>query len=207
MGRAVFGEPLRAHRPEIGLVGAPGNARPIDHQRDTDCDENHDGQQHGLGPAGTRAVIAAIVPDPATCVCAVVHTCTGFEGASVVAVAKGLLVRWMMMSPAPPADGPDTKAPHPELQAEKSKNSWPDPYRVWPFAFADVAGDGSMLPDVDVYKQGLDRVSARVLPTAAAATCLRRCGFAGRTVGAIATSSRYPPLRHGELGGSHAHSK
>lgn len=83
MRRAVFGEPLRAHPPEIGLVGAPGNARLVDHQRDTDCDENRDGQQHGLGPAGTRAVIASIVPDPAARVCAVVHTCTGFEGASV----------------------------------------------------------------------------------------------------------------------------
>jgi hypothetical protein len=84
MRRAVFGEPLRAHPPEIGSVGAPGNARLVDHQRDTDCDENRDGQQHGLGPPGTRAVITSIVPDPAARVCAVVHTCTGwFEGASV----------------------------------------------------------------------------------------------------------------------------
>ena len=48
---AVLGEPLRGHPPEIGL-GRPGNARPVNHQYDTDCDEKSDGQPHGLGPAG-----------------------------------------------------------------------------------------------------------------------------------------------------------
>ena len=48
MRPAVFGEPLRAHPPEIGLGAAPGDARLVDDQHATDCDEKCDGEQHGL---------------------------------------------------------------------------------------------------------------------------------------------------------------
>ena len=76
MRRAVFGEPLRAHPPEIGLVGTPGSARPVDEQRATDCDENCDGEQHGLDAAGSRAAMPTIVPDQEARGCPVLHICT-----------------------------------------------------------------------------------------------------------------------------------
>ena len=80
MRRAVFGEPLRAHPPEIGLVGAPGSARPVDDQRATDCDENRNGEQHGLEAAGSRAAIPTIVPDQEARGCPVLHICTKSGG-------------------------------------------------------------------------------------------------------------------------------
>ena len=52
MRRPVFGEPLRAHPPEVGSLRAPGHARLVDDQRATDGDENHDGEQHGGGRDG-----------------------------------------------------------------------------------------------------------------------------------------------------------
>ena len=73
MRRAVFGEPLLAHPPKIGCIDAPGSTRLVDHQRANACDENGDGEQHGLDAAGTRRVIASIVPHRAAAVCAVVH--------------------------------------------------------------------------------------------------------------------------------------
>jgi hypothetical protein len=79
MRRAVFGEPLRAHPPEIGWVDAPGNTRLVEDQRDTGCDENCDGDQHDLDAAGTPTVIASIVPDRAARVCAVMHICIRSE--------------------------------------------------------------------------------------------------------------------------------
>ena len=80
MRRAVFGEPLRAHPPEIGLVGAPGSARPVDDQRATACDENRNGEQHGLEAAGSRAAIRTIVPDQEARGCPVLHIYTKSEG-------------------------------------------------------------------------------------------------------------------------------
>ena len=82
MRRAVFGEPLCAHPPEIGLGAVPGNARVVDDQRGTDGDEKRDGEQHGRDAAGTRAVMASIIPDRAARVCAVLHICARSEGAS-----------------------------------------------------------------------------------------------------------------------------
>jgi CRP/FNR family transcriptional regulator, cyclic AMP receptor protein len=62
MRRAVFGEPLLAHPPEIGLVDTPGNMRLVEDQRATCCDENCQSEQHGLD-AVAFAVIPSIVPD------------------------------------------------------------------------------------------------------------------------------------------------
>jgi hypothetical protein len=52
MRRAVFGEPLLAHPPKIGLIDAPGNTRLVEHHRATGCDENCESEQHGLDAAG-----------------------------------------------------------------------------------------------------------------------------------------------------------
>jgi hypothetical protein len=82
MRRAVFGEPLGAHPPKIGWIGAPGSTHLVEHHRAAGGDESCDGEQHGLDAAGTRRVIASIVPDRAAFVCAVVHICTrSFRGA------------------------------------------------------------------------------------------------------------------------------
>ena len=79
MRRAVFGEPLRAHPPEIGWTNAPGNTQPGEHQRHTGYDENSACEQHGLEAAGTRPVMASIIPDRAALVCAVMHIRTDAE--------------------------------------------------------------------------------------------------------------------------------
>jgi hypothetical protein len=47
MRRSVFGDPLRAHPPEISLGVAPGNAGLVDDHRGTECDEHCDSEQHG----------------------------------------------------------------------------------------------------------------------------------------------------------------
>ena len=73
MRRAVFGEPLRAHPPEIGWIDAPAITRFVEHQRAKRGNENGDDVEHGLGAAATRPVPAAIVPDRAAIVCAVMH--------------------------------------------------------------------------------------------------------------------------------------
>jgi hypothetical protein len=79
MRRAVFGQPMRAQPPEIGWIDVPGNMRLVEHQRATGCDENCDGEHHGLDAAGTRLLPASIVPDRAAIVCAIVHICTRSE--------------------------------------------------------------------------------------------------------------------------------
>jgi hypothetical protein len=48
MRRAVFGEPLRAHPPEIGWTNAPGNTHLVEHQRHAGYDENSDCEEHGF---------------------------------------------------------------------------------------------------------------------------------------------------------------
>jgi hypothetical protein len=82
MGRAVFGEPLGAHPPKIDWIDAPGSTHLVENHRATGGDESCDGEQHGFDAAGTRRVMASIVPDRAAVVCAVVHICTrSFRGA------------------------------------------------------------------------------------------------------------------------------
>jgi hypothetical protein len=54
MRRAVFGEPLGAHPPKIGWIGAPGSTHLVERHRATSGDDNCDGEQHGLDAAGTR---------------------------------------------------------------------------------------------------------------------------------------------------------
>ena len=82
MRRAVFGDPLRAHPPEIALGATPGNSRLVDDQRGTDCDESCDGEPHGRDASALAPVMASIVPDRAARVCAVMHICARSEGAS-----------------------------------------------------------------------------------------------------------------------------
>jgi hypothetical protein len=76
MRRAVFGEPLRAHVPEAGWIDARASTRLVEHQRDTGCDENCDGEQDGHEIRRRSPVIAPIVPGRAALVCSVVHICS-----------------------------------------------------------------------------------------------------------------------------------
>jgi len=57
MRRAEFGEPLRAHPPEIGWIDAPAITRPVEHQRANRGNENGDDVEHGLDAAATRPVM------------------------------------------------------------------------------------------------------------------------------------------------------
>src|SRR4029453_9739234 len=90
MRRAVFGEPLLAHPPKIGWIDAPDSTHLVEHHRATGGNENCDGDEHSLDAAGTRRVIASIVPDRAAVVCAVVHIRTrSFRRRPTIAVRPG----------------------------------------------------------------------------------------------------------------------